>query len=106
MFEICLSGLGGLMVGVGVGYFIVNMGCDDGCPMNNCLIFALSRWFKRGGYLVIRRSRLGLFPHFIWAKSLGEIEHFVPNDKRWKAIPPPFFTGTISDNDDAKEAVK
>lgn len=74
--------------------------------MNNCLFFALSRWFKRGGYLVIRRSRMGLFPHFLWAKSLGEIEHFVPNDKRYKAIPPPLFTGTISDTDAGNEVPK
>lgn len=51
--------------------------------MNNCFVFALSRWFSRGGYLIVRKSRVGWFPHFIWAKTLDGIvvEHWQPLEK-------------------------
>lgn len=47
---------------------------------SNCLIFALWRWITRGGYLVIRRSHYGWWPHIIWCEHLhdAEIEHYVP----------------------------
>jgi len=47
---------------------------------SNCLIFAVNKWFKHGGYLVMRRSKHGFFPHFLWCSDLknAEIEHFVP----------------------------
>lgn len=48
--------------------------------MNNCLIFAFNRWFKHGGYLIVRKSRHGWWPHFIWSPDLkdAEIEHYRP----------------------------
>ena len=48
--------------------------------MSNCLIFALGKWIKHGGYLAIRRSHMGPWFHFIWIKDLkdAEIEHYVP----------------------------
>lgn len=48
--------------------------------MSNCLIFALRKWFKEGGYVIIRKSRFGFWPHFIWCRDLkdAEIEHYVP----------------------------
>ena len=54
--------------------------------MSNCLFFALNKWLKHGGYLVIRKSRYGFWPHFIWCKDLknAEIEHYVPTVSRLK----------------------
>lgn len=51
--------------------------------VGNCLPFALYRWFTRGGYLVIRRSHFGYWPHFIWCSDLrdAQIEHWVPRKR-------------------------
>ena len=69
--------------------------------MQNCFFFAIKRWFQRGGYLIIRKSRFGPFPHFIWAKDLrdAEIEHYVPIDPKHRLIPPLFFSGKIKRDD-------
>lgn len=50
----------------------------------NCLIFALKKWFKHGGYLIIRKSNHGYFPHFLWSKDLknAHVEHYVPIDPK------------------------
>lgn len=47
---------------------------------SNCLIFALSRWCGSGGYLIVRKSRFGWWPHFLWSPSLdaAQVESFVP----------------------------
>jgi hypothetical protein len=54
--------------------------------MSNCLIFALRKWFKSGGYLVIRASKRGPWLHFLWCRDLrdAEIEHYVPSRGRLK----------------------
>lgn len=65
---------------------------------SNCLIFALWRLATRGGYLLMRRSRWGWWPHFLWAETLDppRIEHYAPlggGRPRW--LPPPLFSGQI-----------
>ena len=49
-------------------------------PFGNCLIFALWCWATRGGYLILRRSHHGWWPHVLWCAHLrdAEIEHYVP----------------------------
>ena len=49
----------------------------------NCLFFALKKWITLGGYIVIRKSDEGWFPHFIWCGDLkdAEIEHIQPVHK-------------------------
>lgn len=69
---------------------------------SNCLFFALSRFLKRGGYLLIRRSRWGWWPHFLWAESLDppRIEHFSPlGGGRPRLFPPVVFKGQILTHD-------
>lgn len=69
---------------------------------SNCLVFALGRLWRRGGYLIMRRSRWGWFPHFLWAESLDPlvIEHFVPVDGgRPRLLPPLLFVGQIRRED-------
>lgn len=52
--------------------------------VGNCVFFALRRWFTKGGYLVIRRSRLGPYPHLLWTPELGSapVEQFKPIEPR------------------------
>ena len=76
--------------------------------MSNCFIFALRRWFKRGGYLIIRKSDAGWYPHFIWAESLKdlEIEHYTVDEFHplMRFMPAFLFKGYVKkhDNDRAK----
>lgn len=82
----------------------------------NCWSFALSRWWKNGGYLLIRESEGNKFmrslplPHVIWVKKVKssgvEIEHFVPEIRKrsnwfpWYAV---YFKGKIITRDRLKE---
>ena len=69
---------------------------------SNCLVFALHRVITRGGYLIVRRSRWGWWPHFLWAESLDplRIEHFAPVDGgRPRLFPPLVFKGHILTSD-------
>jgi len=61
----------------------------------NCLIWALRQWFRRGGYLIIRRSRHLTIPHFLWAPKDGldsckGIRHYTPTHPKksgwWRAL--------------------
>jgi hypothetical protein len=67
----------------------------------NCIVFVMSKWLDEGGYIVLRKSRFGWWPHFLWARSLSEMEHLVPESK----APPKygvdllFFNGTIETED-------
>lgn len=66
--------------------------------MSNCLIFAFRMWARHGGYVIVRKSNYGWWPHFMWVKSLGELEvtNFVPeNPKTGLLLPPPLFKGKI-----------
>lgn len=70
---------------------------------SNCLLFALALYWRRRrkgreGYLVIRRSRMGPFPHCLYGelRVCGRIRvvSFVPARPRRKAAPPPMFRGS------------
>ena len=49
-------------------------------PFSNCLIFGVWRLATRGGYIIMRRSRHGCWPHILWCENLrdADIEHYVP----------------------------
>jgi hypothetical protein len=70
--------------------------------ISNCLFFALHRWWCRGGYVVIRKSRYGRWWwHFLWSKDLKWFESFVPvtpNHKR--RFPPLLFRGYVKCGDE------
>lgn len=71
---------------------------------SNCIFFAVRMYLKHGGYIAIRKSRMGCWiPHFIWIADLkdAQIEHFVPvpSDTRRLKIPPPYFEGYIKTED-------
>lgn len=70
--------------------------------MQNCLTFALLLYLrrrKRGrqGYIVIRRSRWGGFPHVLYAEQRPDgrlrLVHYVPQQARRRKCPPPSFAG-------------
>ena len=46
--------------------------------MNNCLFYALYKFYKCGGFIVIRKSKYGNWSHVMWSKNLIEFEHYVP----------------------------
>jgi hypothetical protein len=54
---------------------------------------------KSGGYLVMRRSHWGPFPHFLWSPDLRHFEAFVPINPRKRLLPPLFFRGRIKVGD-------
>jgi hypothetical protein len=62
---------------------------------SNCLFWAVRQWAREGGYLLIRKSHYGPFPHFLWSADLKQFSSFVPLDPRHKLIPPPIFRGEV-----------
>jgi hypothetical protein len=65
---------------------------------SNCFIHAVSRWVTRGGWLIMRRSHAGPYPHFIHADYLPEdllVSQFVAV-KSGRSMRP-FFQGYIMD---------
>jgi hypothetical protein len=77
---------------------------------SNCLVFSVQRLCD-DGYIIIRKSRVGWWPHFMYAKSVDgiRIENFVPQEHIewselpwWKKILPIhiiIFTGHVIDHD-------
>lgn len=69
---------------------------------SNCLFWAVAMWWRRsaarGGYIVVRRSRWGRFPHFLYAEMrAGQLRlvSYVPVQPRHKECPPPVFLGRV-----------
>lgn len=63
--------------------------------MNNCLFYALWKWWKEGGYFITRKSRHGWWPHFLHQHKGGQVTHYVPLYPRKRLIPPPLFRGAV-----------
>jgi hypothetical protein len=64
--------------------------------MSNCLIFALHHWFHCGGYLIVRKSHYGWWPHFAWSKDFQQFEQFTPvTPNHTRRFPPLLFRGRI-----------
>jgi hypothetical protein len=69
---------------------------------SNCFIFAIALYRRRAsrgkeGYLVMRRSRWGPFPHLLYAerRHCGSLRlvSFIPRAPRSKPCPPVVFAG-------------
>jgi len=54
-------------------------------------------FFKNGGYIIMRKSKFGWFPHFLWTESIDGLEliEFVPVNPKHKKMPPPIFKGYV-----------
>lgn len=64
----------------------------------NCVFYALTRWRRNGGYLVVRKSRFGPFPHMFWMQALPDdavVRNFVPLEPSDRKKPPPYFLGRV-----------
>jgi hypothetical protein len=62
---------------------------------SNCLMFAVARFWRSGGYLIFRRSSYGWWPHVIWSQDLLEFEEFTTTDKFHRWSPPAIFKGFV-----------
>lgn len=64
--------------------------------MSNCVFFALSQWWKKGGYIIIRKSKWGWWPHLLWSPDLKEFWEYQPQKPNHHLlIPPPLYRGMI-----------
>lgn len=65
---------------------------------SNCLFWAVYHWWKRGGYISIRRShQIRWLPHFLWSMDLKTWYSYVPLDATipwWHLI----FEGHVIEN--------
>ena len=77
--------------------------------ISNCLFFALEKWFKFGGYLIIRKSKFGFWLHFMWSKDLkdADVEHFVPVKKplRFPLVQKILFVGKSEKKGDDENTI-
>jgi len=63
---------------------------------SNCFIYAVHRWVTRGGWLILRKSQKGPYPHFIHADELPEdlkATHYVAKYKH--IVFTPIFRGKV-----------
>lgn len=66
-------------------------------PTSNCLIFALMRFWRRGGYVVMMWSKYGWWPHWVWTEDLATFHEFSPISEKYRGMlcPPVIFRGRI-----------
>lgn len=80
---------------------------------SNCLFFAVALYWRRYhkggiGYITMRRSHWGPFPHFLYVGLSGRVGKwrcisYVPLDPKHKTCPPPLFSGRVRWGDPRKE---
>lgn len=69
--------------------------------LSNCLFWAILLYLRRrrkgkSCYLMLRRSRFGKFPHFLFAEKRFyglRLVSWVPRNPKHKTLPPPVFSG-------------
>jgi hypothetical protein len=63
---------------------------------SNCLFFAIGRYWRYRGHIIVRPSHFGWWPHFMWSSDLLTFEEFEPvADKRQSWLPPVIFRGYV-----------
>jgi len=76
----------------------------NGPRISGCWVWATWRFLTRGGYLVIRKSRWGPWPHFMWSRKLKIFWGYSPINaeagliRLWPLklkLAPPFFRGKV-----------
>lgn len=64
--------------------------------MSNCLLFVVVRWWRLGGFVIIRKSQHGWWPHFLWSPDLITFEEFQPAiPNHHLKFPPPLYRGIV-----------
>lgn len=62
--------------------------------LSNCIVYAVKRFVKEGGYLIIHKSRFGWWPHMMWSEDLRTFWEFEPEQAKKKhRFPPLIFRG-------------
>jgi hypothetical protein len=67
-------------------------------PYSNCLIYALTQWCRYGGYVAMRTSHWGWFPHFLWSPDLVKWWAYVPLKPARHWCPPLLFRGQVEED--------
>jgi hypothetical protein len=62
---------------------------------SNCWVFVWRRWWQRGGYAVLTKSRYGWWLHVVWSADLITFEEFAPPVKYRHWLPPLWFRGGV-----------
>jgi hypothetical protein len=63
---------------------------------SNCILYAVACWFKSGGYIVLRKSNYGWWPHMLWTKDFSTFAEFTPQvHVENAAFPPLLFQGSV-----------
>jgi len=76
--------------------------------IGSCLFYAFWKWFtedwihQKDGYLLIRKSKVGWWPHFLHMDKNGVITQWQPNNKLvwWKPWEILIYRGYIKKGDD------
>jgi hypothetical protein len=101
------SNLNGAEVTNGLGSATPYVGHSRmGKVKSNCILFALRRWFSRGGYIVLRKSNYGWWPHMIWTKDFVTFEEFTPPVHYARVFPPLVFEGIIKTTNRTEQVAK
>lgn len=59
---------------------------------SNCAAWAVWAYFRRGGFLILKKSEWGWWPHFMWSPDMHTCQQFEPDHKRRRGrLWPPFF---------------
>jgi hypothetical protein len=65
-----------------------------------CLTYAVGKWVREGGYLLVRRSHFSrLCPHLLHMDRSGRITQFVPDHPKHLWFPPLWYKGKIKEGD-------
>lgn len=110
-------GIGNILYSLCIGLAMVGDWIYPDSTLGNCWAFALARWWKHGGYIVIRKSDKNGFlgflplPHILWLRRMNwnnaEVEHLVPVVRKrskwfpWYAV---YFDGRISNTENPHDA--
>lgn len=129
VLHFALASAGVVVWGVGNLFYVLAILCaeamervEPNSQFGNCWSFALTRWRKHGGYLMVRaadglppvRNRfLKVFPvpHAIWVKHLDrrtEIEMFLPEKRyaaEWFPWRTAYYKGWVRFKDSPHDAV-
>jgi hypothetical protein len=64
--------------------------------MSNCLLYVVGQWVQRGGWVLLRQSHYGWWPHFVYSEDLVLFEEYVPLIPNHHLIlPPPLYQGYV-----------
>jgi len=71
--------------------------------IGSCLFYAFRKYFRTGGYLLVRKSRFGWWPHFLHMDGDGNITGWQPDTEKmvwWKPWEILIYKGYIKKGDE------